>query len=132
MNDATKSSTADSSAQLWNNSQLEALAALNLPQWHKTAVTTAEASAGETTYFYKLQDWILSCPVPIPVTVQSWHRDVFRTLAPDSQQRPTEISASIAERTEGVKFLELPELTMPELDAAQKRDLWLRICNSDD
>ncbi|MGQ4277671.1 hypothetical protein ACQ5ES_11535 [Pseudidiomarina sp. E22-M8] len=134
MNEASTPSTADPQSQLWTKSQREALAALKLPLWQKAAAKVADASdaATATSYFYKLQDWLLICPAPLPVTLQSWQQDVLRTLAPDNPQQPTEVSASVANNSANAKYLELPELTLAELSAVQKRDLWMRICKIDD
>ncbi|MDN7136595.1 hypothetical protein [Pseudidiomarina terrestris] len=125
MNEASTSSS-EADFPLWTKAQCEALAALNIPVWQPKAAP-AVADKNSSSYFYKLKNWLLISTEPLPVQLPTWLQDVFRTLAPTVEQRPTEVSASTVEHSADLLQLNLPETLNAELSATQKRDLWTRI-----
>ncbi|MBY6065103.1 hypothetical protein CWI80_12080 [Pseudidiomarina sediminum] len=110
---------------LWNASQCEALAALQLTYWQTRQNQQSETPVAATEcYFYKLGAWLLELEERLPVAVPLWLSDLFFACTEDHAAKPAEVSASAADNWAPEQRL---KLALVQPSAAQKRALWKQL-----
>ncbi|RUO57313.1 hypothetical protein [Pseudidiomarina insulisalsae] len=126
--------TTDTSPEnLWNESQRDAMAALNLSVWRP--VEMAQASPAKLSsvnlsgqFCYKAEQWLFCSEHPLPVELPRWLSDLVRACT-GLTTRPAEVSPKMVSEWPAERIIEVAQ-TPPAAD--EKKALWQRIFPSHD
>lgn len=126
-----KQASPDNSAALWDTEQEQALQGLGLTVWQAVGTENTSHSVEKVYTYYQLGQWLLQTQEQLPVQPSRWTQDVFRALEPNQlHPKPVEVAAATAKTWAAECRLNGTEILAQPLAAAQKRQLWAKLCGA--
>lgn len=112
-------------AELFTTSQKQALAALGVRAWQVRQPDPSPNGdvAPAATHTYRVADWLLVMPSPIPVQRPQWLLDLFTVLGVDGTTL-TQVAPTFQEQWDVTRVLDLSAAAMNAPDLLLKRQLW--------